>query len=201
MRWPAERVVEGIDEGYIFRWDEYGVFSVTMKCSNQACSQGVAVLGDYGAYEFEEGQMAYGFKYTVRDMYPAPFIIEIPTLTSEPIANALKRSFRLFWIDTQACAGAIRVAIEEIATHLGQPRKSATGFVPLGARLEKLRATHPQVVEAAEAIKAVGNDGAHGDEVEQDKLFACYELIEIELGRLFSDEEARRKAAIETLKR
>lgn len=197
-RWPAARVIEGIDEGHIFRWDEYGVFTAIMKCSNQGCSQGMAALGDYNAYEFELGQMAYGFKYTLRDLYPTPFIIDIPALTSEPIASALKRSFRLFWIDTQACAGAIRVAIEEITAQLGQPRTKVSGS--LGVRLEKLRPTHPQLVEAAGAIKTIGNDGAHGDEVAQDSLFACYELIEIELRRLFSDDETRRKAAIEVLK-
>lgn len=198
--WPARGVEQGIVEGYIFRWDDYGVFSATLKCSNRACGQGVAVLGDYSCHEVAEPPMAYEHRYTVRGFHPALKIIEIPAEIPTPISEALLRSFGLFWSDHQACAGAIRVAIEGIAEHLGQPRIAAGRFVSLGTRLNHLKASHPDIVEAADAIKDVGNDGAHGDTVEHTKLLACYELLEIELRALFNNDASRRQALIDDIR-
>jgi Domain of unknown function (DUF4145) len=199
-RWPAKGVVEGIDEGYLFRSDDYGAFSVTTKCSNQRCRQGVAVLGDYSAYELSEPTMAFDIRYTVRGIYPALLLINLPTATPATISTALKRSFGLFWSDEQACAGAIRVAIEGIVEHLGEPRSAQGKFAPLGARLARLRGSHPDVVEAADAIKTVGNDGAHGDAVDQEKLLSCYELLEIELRTMINDDAPRRQELLKKLR-
>jgi Domain of unknown function (DUF4145) len=199
--WSASGVAEAIAEGYMFPWDDYGVFSATLKCSARTCRQGVAVLGDYSSYELAEPQMAYAHRYSVRAFHPAIKIIDIQPGTPEPISDALVRSFGLFWSDHQACAGALRVAIEGIAEHLGEPRVVAGRFVPLGSRLRRLKTSHPDVVEAARAIKDVGNDGAHGDNVEQAKLLACYELLEIELRALFNTDAARRRSLINDIRK
>ncbi len=74
-------------------------------------------------------------------------------------------------------------------------------FVPFGNRLNNLKSSHPDVAEAGETIKNIGNGGAHGDKVEQDKLLACYELLEIELRKLFSNEDVRRRELIDGLKK
>jgi hypothetical protein len=101
----------------------------------------------------------------------------------------------------RACAGVIRVAIEALAAYLGQPPIVEGKFVLLGTRLKKLKQTHPEVVEAAEAIKDVGNGGAHGNNVEQAKLLSCYELLEIELRTLFNNDATRRRALIDDLRK
>lgn len=198
--WPAAGVYFAIEEGHIARSDDYGVFSATLKCSNRACMQGVAVLGDYSSYELD-AQYAYEYRYSVRAFHPPLKLIDVPAATPEAISAALTRSFSLFWSDYGACAGVIRVAIEEIAEHLGQPRSVAGKFVQLGNRLKKLRPNHPEVVEAAEAIKDVGNGGAHGNKIEQAKLLSCYELLEIELRGLFNDDATRRRALIDDLRK
>jgi hypothetical protein len=199
--WPAKGVVQGIEEGHIFRWDAYGVFSGTLKCSSMACSQGVAILGDYSCYEIADPPMAYEHRYSVRAFHPALKLIDVPIGTPAAISDALLRSFGLFWSDQGACAGVIRVAIEGIVEHLGQPRVAAGKFVALGTRLKNLKSHHPQIVEAARAIKGVGNDGAHGDKVEQEQLLACYELLEIELRGLFNNDATRRRALIDDIRK
>jgi hypothetical protein len=55
-------------------------------------------------------------------------------------------------------------------------------------------------VGAAEAIKDVGNVGAHGDAVDQTKLLVALELLEIELRQLFNDDPARRQELVKELK-
>lgn len=198
--WPAAGVYFAIEEGNILRSDDYGVFSATLKCSNRACMQGVAVLGDYSSFELD-AQHDYERRYSVRAFHPPLKLIDVPATTPSAISEALTRSFALFWSDYSACAGVIRVAIEALAAHLGQPPIVEGKFVSLGARLKILKPTHPEVVEAAGAIKDVGNGGAHGNKVEQAKLLSCYELLEIELRTLFNNDASRRRALIDDLRK
>jgi len=198
--WPAAGVYFAIEEGNLLRSDDYGVFSATLKCSNRACRQGVAVLGDYSNFELD-AQHAYEHRYSVRMFHPPLKVIDVPAATPARISGALTRSFALFWSDYAACAGVIRVAIEAVAEHLGQPPVVAGKFVMLGRRLKKLKSTHPEIVEAAEAIKDAGNGGAHGNEVEQAKLLSCYELLEIELRTLFNNDATRRRILIDDIRK
>ena len=199
--WPAKGVYEAIEEGNLPRWDDYGVFSATLQCTNISCKQGVAVFGDYACHELGYPEMAYEHRYHVRGIHPALQLIDIPSSTATPIGAALRRSFGLFWCDAQSCATAIRVAIEGIAEHLGQPRENGGKRLSLASRLSKLKTTHPDIAEAASLIKDVGNEGAHGDVVDQEKLLTCYELLEIELRTLFNDRQLRRQALMDTLRK
>jgi hypothetical protein len=202
-RWPHAGVAHAIDEGFIEHSDDRGVFSTTLHCSNSACHQGVAILGDYSCHLIDNDyrQMAVDTIYRVRDIHPAILLIDFSDkLTPEPIAGALHRSFSLYWRDPQSCAVAIRTAIEGIAGRLGQAAKQNGKFVSLEKRLSNLNAQHTDAVEAAKAIKDIGNDGAHGDEVDRDKLLNAYELLEIELRSLFNDDLIRRQELITRLK-
>jgi hypothetical protein len=202
-RWPNANVKYAIDEGFIEHWDDNGVFSMTLHCSNSDCHQGVAVLGDYSCNLVDDDyqRMAIDTNYRVRDVHPAILLIDIPNkLVPEPIAGALHRSFSLYWRDPQSCAVAIRTAIERIAEHLGQSARQNGRFIGLERRLSNLDGKHTDLVEAAKAIKDIGNDGAHGDEVDRDKLLTAYELLEIELRLLFNDDSLRREALIKRLK-
>lgn len=203
QRWPEKGVVPAIEDSNIEPWDDCGVFSVTLVCSNPRCRQGVAVIGDYATHlvdgDFRNPQIER--TYEVRDIHPAILLIDIPaTLTPKPIAGALQRSFALYWRDPQACAVTIRTAIEGIAEHLGQPSKKNGKFVSLETRLNNLDKKHAPIVEAAKAIKDIGNDGAHGDTVERDKLLTAYELLEIDLRQIFNDDDSRRRELITKLR-
>jgi hypothetical protein len=66
--------------------------------------------------------------------------------------------------------------------------------------LNVLKPQHPELVEAADVLREVGNQGAHGDAVDRDRLLAAYELFEIELRKLFTDDTARRRTLIDKLR-
>jgi hypothetical protein len=199
----ATGVVRAINAGDMDEYDCSGVFSALLVCSNSACGQGVAVLGDYSsrpvlvAY-IEEPQIVY--TYEVRDIHPAILLIDIPANLTAPIAGALQRSFALYWRDPQACAVTIRTAIEGIAEHLGQPSPQNGKFISLEACLNNLDKKHAHIVEAAKAIKDIGNAGAHGDTVDRDKLLTAYELLEIDLRQIFNDDDLRRQTLITKLR-
>ena len=181
------------------RGEDDGVFATVLKCANYECSQGVSILGDYSS-RLIDSSYATEVDYTVRDFHPALLLINVPVSAPEPIKDALQRSFALYWRDPQSCAGAIRTAIEGIAEKLGQPAQLGGRFISLGNRLKKLKATHPDLVEAAEAIKGIGNAGAHGGAVDRPKLLTAFELLELELRRLFSDDATRRQELIQQLR-
>ena len=200
-RWPEKGAVRAIDEGNMLPGEEDGIFSTILKCSNHACYQGVAVLGDYSSTRIEPEQYAE-VEYTVRDIYPAIHLIDISTNVTKPIAEALKRSFGLYWRDPQACAGAIRTAIEGVCDYLGQPARQNGKVVSLGNRLGKLSATHDHLFKSFDVIRdTVGNAGAHGDTIDREKLLTAYELLEIELRSLFNDNSSRRRNLIGKLQK
>lgn len=201
-RLPGQGVAYGIGEGYIGHDDDEGVFTARFVC--QMCDQGVVAIGDYKASMGYHDHNGYeiDYRYTVRDIHPAPRIIPVPEDgTPEPVAGALRRAFALYWRDPQACAATIRVAIEAVVDHLGVGRKDPKGggWRSLERRLQLLGEGHTDLVEAARAIKGLGNEGAHGDAVDLDKLLDAFELIEFELRRLFADEAGRRRELLARL--
>jgi hypothetical protein len=188
-----------INEGHLNRWDEHGVFCAVMKCVNDNCRQSVAVLGDYATLTPEGAYWVWGRgpdfpvvrQYTVRAVHPSIYLIDIPDNAPSPIVDALKRSFALYWGDHQACAAAIRVAIEAIADNLQARRIGRDGKrVILATHLVDLKPAHPKLVVTAEVVKdKLGNPGAHGDPVDRESVLTDYGLLEIELRRLFMETE------------
>jgi len=205
----AEGVHAGIELGYLERWDDYGVFAATMICDNGPCQLGVAVLGDYhvtGNVEFF-GRQHYedntGRRFDIKSIHKSPPLITIPEATPTPIAEAVQRSFPLYWSDPRACAGSVRIAIEEIADHLiPRPTNPRGTPIPLRQRLKNIRTSHAQYTEHVDTclviVEKLGNPGAHGESVDRDRLLDAYELLEIELAKMFAS--SRRQELIDRLR-
>lgn len=193
-----------IDLDPLANFEASGAFCATMVCVNEACRQGVVVIGDYSAHTPEgmyySGRGGYDFpverKYVINAIHPAFRLINIPQASPPPILAPLEESFALYWGHPQACAASIRTAIEGITDHLGQPREVNGKFVSLAQRLKNLTLQYPALAKVATAIKNFGNIGAHGNTIEHDKLLAAYELVEIELRLLFEDTDSRRDLLI-----
>jgi hypothetical protein len=193
-----------IDLDPLANFEAYGAFCATMVCVNEACSQGVVVIGDYSTHTPEgmyySGRGGYDFpverKYVINAIHPAFRLINIPQASPPPILAPLEESFALYWGHPQACAASIRTAIEGITDHLGQPREVNGKFVSLAQRLKNLTPQYPALAKVATAIKNFGNIGAHGNTIEHNKLLAAYELVEIELRLLFEDTDSRRDLLI-----
>jgi hypothetical protein len=177
-----------------------GVFSATLRCSNYQCQQGVAVVGDYSTSLTGVGMWETERSYEILDIHPAILLIDIPEATPKPIKTSLGSSFPLYWRDPQACAGRQRTAVEDVLEHLGQPRKVRGKFVSLAVRLKNLKTLHPELAESADILRNLGNAGAHGGQVDRDQLLDSYELFEIELRKLFTDDATRRRALITKLR-
>lgn len=194
----ASSVSYEIQNDHIPHWDDYGVFTAMLYC--QRCYRGVAVSGEYvlSAPDGISWVVGGGFdgdidrKLTIRSIYPAPNLIEVPEKTTSVIKDAVLRSFPLYWSDARACGGAIRIAIEEAVDHLTPRRLDRKGRpVTLGTHLQDLEKNdkYKRHAEAFQRIvKTLGNAGAHGDAVSHDNLLVAFELLEIELGVMFEDD-------------
>ena len=193
-----------IDFDPLANFEADGAFSAAMVCVNEACRQGVVVIGDYSTRApegmFVSGRGGYDFpvetKYVIKAIHPAFRLINISAQLPPPILAPLEESFALYWGHPQACAASIRTAIEGITDHMGQPRKVNGRYLSLARRLQNLTSQHPTLTKVATAIKDFGNIGAHGNTVEHEKLLAAYELVEIELKLLFEDTDSRRDILI-----
>lgn len=207
----AKNVGAGIDGGYMEHWENYGVFVAMMYCQNRGCDLGVAVLGDFSTLTpdgigYVIGQGIEGSivrKHTITAIHPAPMLIDVPPQTPDFIAKAISKSFTLYWTDLQACAGSVQIAIEAIADHLRPRPNTRQGYpIPLGQHLAAIKTDQPQHANHAEAfqliVEKLGNAGAHGDPVERDRLLDAYELLELELRKLF--EGNRRSELIDRIK-
>ncbi|HEX3486330.1 MAG TPA: DUF4145 domain-containing protein [Micropepsaceae bacterium] len=199
-----------IDEGHLNPWDDRGVFAATLTCANTACWQGVATLGDFSNDTPDGIYMVPGRgfecrivrRYVVKAIYPALKLINIPKDISNSIVSPLEQSFGLYWTDPQACATAIRIAIEKTADGLGERRLGRNSrTVSLGIHLNDLKVSHPKLMDAFSIItKTLGNAGAHGKPIERNDLLVAYELLEIELQALSNDMSGRRDALIAQLR-
>lgn len=163
-----------------------GSFGTKVACPD--CKAGAFIVGQYTNRPGKE------WHAWVHDVYPAPRIIEVPEELPYEIPGTLERSFSLYWRDPQSCAAALRTALERVADHLGAPKQRGNGWrLGLSDRLKAIKDDHPSFFLVADAIKNMGNNGAHGDPVTRIKLLDAYELLEEALRRLIAD---RRSAAL-----
>ncbi|WP_162488250.1 MULTISPECIES: DUF4145 domain-containing protein [Azospirillum] len=152
-------------------------------------------VNDYGDYELVE--MLYP-----KSIIPAIPIIDLPNEIPVKTKRQFERSFSLFWMDRAACASVLRTAIESIADDLRIPREWSRGhWMTLSHRIGILNQTHPPLADAFHVIKDLGNQGAHTDEVDTERLLKAFELMEIDLDEIYSSKKAARTRLIEELRK
>lgn len=128
--------------------------------------------------------------FSPRYFFPPLRLIQLPN--SEKISDELKRligkAFELYWCDTDACATRIRAAIEILLDGLGVQKNYTNGDkMPLQKRITKIsNDVSPEVKEFLEAIKWMGNAGAHGlDCIYREQVLDAFEMLEHCLKEIF----------------
>lgn len=130
--------------------------------------------------------------YKPKYFYPAPHIIEIPNSCPITIKAPIELSFLLFWVDLNACANKIRIALEELMNHCEIPAKDQNGgYVSLEWRLREYKKTNPRIGEFLTAIKWIGNASSHSGGITKETVIAGFELLEYSLELAFPDKEQR----------
>jgi hypothetical protein len=132
---------------------------------------------------------------------PAPDVFEIPAECPDPIADEIRKSFSLFWIDIAAAANRIRASVELLMTDFGIGLKERRGgkyhSMTLHRRIERYSLDNPDLGAALLAVKWLGNTGSHASKLTRDDLFDAYEILE----HVLAEEYAKRTERIRRMTR
>ena len=177
-------------------WIDY-VYSCLLECTNPACKDTVANSGtgsvDYDVeYDDEVGDPHQVWKDFLSPRYFSPHlkIFISPKDTPDNVSEEIDKSFSLFFSDAPSAANHIRIALEDLLTHLKIKRYELRGskriFLALHRRIELLPTKYRHLQDLFFAVKWLGNAGSHSDRVvTMDDVLDSYEIMEEILQDLF----------------
>lgn len=173
-----------------------GRFSCLLWCNHGSCSDPVVVAGDtYLSEEWNaQREREYEMHYRPRFVHPAPEIIHVPTKCPKDIQITIAKAFGLFWMDSGSCLNQIRISVERVLTDIGVRRFSIGSGkrqrMNLHRRIEALRAKNAALGPLCDqllAVKWLGNEGSHGEEVTRDTVFDAFDILESILRQRYDD--------------
>jgi hypothetical protein len=178
-------------------------FSGLLVCQSPSCGELVAIGGrthHVENHDWENQEQDWDRKYEPKFMYPAPPVFPIPKMCPEHVAEALKKSFALFWSDKGACANRLRAVAEALLTDKKVPYAAKNGKgkkirISLHDRIQRFRRIDPGSADYLLAIKWLGNAGSHAnfDELGGDDLLNGFELFEHVIESVYVQRERRLK--------
>lgn len=171
--------------------EDWGRFTLMLKCGVRTCGEIVLAVGTYQA-EVVHKQSGTFAERRLRPTYmsPGPSLCEMPDNTPETVREVLEQSFSLFWADLGATANKLRVAAERILNDQGVKQYNRTGKrvpLPFAKRIELYSQTNAGQKEVLDALRWVGNHGSHSGEVARDDVLTAFELIQSALQDLYGN--------------
>ncbi len=175
-------------------WISY-VYSCLLECTNPACKDTVANTGTGAVdvdFEYDEdGSPSQTWKdfFAPKHFSPHLKLFLCPSGTPDNVSEEIEKSFSLFFSDSPSAANHVRIALENLLTHLKIKRykvgKKRT-FLALHLRIELLPAKHKHLQDLFFAVKWLGNAGSHSNKVvTRDDVLDAYEIMEEILQDLF----------------
>lgn len=175
-------------------WIKY-VFTMNLECSIKSCGCHVVCIGTGDVsmeYVDDSGGSGYVESFYVTYFQPPLQIFTPPKKTPYWVREALTTSFSTFFSSPSTSLSTLRTALEVLLREMKVPsRGSKGGFLPLAARINQLPKQFQEIIEPANAIRWLGNDGTHfGDIVRQTDVLNGYRIFENILNQLFPNEES-----------
>ena len=193
------------DEDFEIEWTT-GWFGGRLICSNKKCNEVVLIAGDMQVVnepEWDENGNGIAMSHFIEILTPRYFVPaihlfvvneDIPSL----IKQAIEDSFKIYWIDSTACANKIRKIVELIMddqevvkTYVeSKKRKQYT----LHKRIEFFKEKKNEEGEFLMAIKSIGNTGSDiSEELSKDDVLDAYEILEHVSAKLYDKGSSRIK--------
>lgn len=123
------------------------------------------------------------------NFFPAPPLLSLrPEHKDEEFAKALRQSFQLFWIDSASCANKIRTAMEyllDCPPFLIETKDKNGDELKFENRLQKLESSHGNYFKLFDALRWLGNTGAHELNVKRGDILKAYGVIDSIFHQLF----------------
>ncbi len=128
---------------------------------------------------------------------PVP-LSQIPKKCPDSVRRAITSAFQIAWADYPAAANRLRVAIEKLVDEVA-PQNS--GLSKLHAKIEALKETHAEQYELLMAVKWLGNNASHDDNLQEYDLAYGFKILDLVLKELYLyDKEGLVQMAKEVIK-
>lgn len=182
-------------------WIKY-IFTMHLTCLNPTCGCRVVCIGSGDVsqeYTGEnDGSCEWVDSYQVRFFEPPLQIFTPPIDTPHWVKEALTTSFSTFFSSPSVSLSTLRSVLEVLLDEMGIASSDEKGkFLSLAKRISMLPEEHRKIVEPANAIRWLGNDGTHagGFQVRKSDVIDGYRIFEHILIELYPE----KKASIEDL--
>ena len=187
-------------------WMEY-LYSCLLECNNAVCkdivsSSGVGSTEQYSVYDEEGGECSdYQDYFSPKYFSPHLKIFNYQKNIPDEVTDELDNSFSLFFCDPPSSANHIRMALENLLTHM-RINKTVTKnrkrrYLSLHERINSLPQKYHDIQELFTAVKWLGNAGSHsGATVSSDDVLDAYELMEHLLTEIFNEERKKNLKAL-----
>lgn len=147
-------------------WIEY-IFTMHLKCSNSTCCGRVICVGtgdvSQECLDDGSGDLDWFDSFQVKYFEPSLKIFIPPKDTPECVKKALDTSFSTFFSSPSLSLSALRSALEVLLGEMEVDSVDANGkFLSLAKRINSLPEASRKIIEPANAIRWLGNDGTHG---------------------------------------
>ncbi|WP_413485187.1 DUF4145 domain-containing protein [Shewanella baltica] len=185
-------------------WIEY-IFTMHLKCSNASCGCRVvcAGIGDVSQeYLDDSGDSDWFDNFKVQFFEPPLQIFVPPVDTPHWVKKALGVSFSTFFSSPSASLSALRSALEVLLGEMEISSVDSEGrFLSLAKRINMLPEENRKIVEPANAIRWLGNDGTHegGFMARKSDVLDGYRIFEHILIELYPEKKASVEALVKRI--
>ena len=183
-------------------WIEY-LYSCLLECINPDCKDIVSStgVGSTGYVVYDENDIpypSYEDRFIPKFFSPHLKIFDYQNSIPEGVKDELENSFSLFFCDPPSAANHIRMALENLLTHMKinktLTKKGKRRYLSLHERIKLLEDKYDDIQDIFMAVKWLGNAGSHsGKTVSSDDALDAYDLMEKLLVEVFDDESKKIK--------
>ncbi len=172
------------------------IFTAWAECGNSDCSHEFAIsgIGEDRPPVQEDEEPGYKTALYIRGISPPLEMFKISNACPQPMADAIRSAFQIFWIDGAACAGRLRVALESLMDSNQIPilrKEGGKAPMPLDNRLKIFADKEPAMKDHLMALKWLGNTGSHSHGVPEHELLQAFEVLEHVIEELIDKKSAR----------
>ena len=188
--------------------DDSYTYHATLICSDKNCKKLVITTGEgfVDLYVDDSNgniETKYEVYYQPKYFNPSLEIFPLPEQTPSTFAKAIKKSFELFFTDSDASLNQLRSAVETLLNELGVERNDRNGKpLRLHHRLDKLNGGYAKYKASLEAIKWLGNAGSHTSDnvcVAAKDVLDGYEILQPIISDLYDTPEHSLEELVSTI--
>lgn len=178
-----------------------GRFSVKYRCGS--CESELWSLGSYVVVEDEpddyESPMGHIELMTVDIFYPPLRLMEVPVATPDTVLKPAVAAGSAWPGMPGSAANLLRQAVEQLLTEQGVAALTAgpkASRLSLEQRLKAYTTSGSPVADLLKAVKWIGNDGSHSDQVERADVLAAARFLQRALVHLYDNDELAELTAL-----